>query len=945
MSLTGAFLAVFIQQWAQSYLQATGERHCPKDQARIRIFRADGLDKLDLNRVTRAVPILIHVSLFLFFSGLPVFLFNVNRTVFNVAVTWLGLCVVGYTCFTFMPIFYPNSPYYSPLSSFIWWCITNTRLIVLRLFKNSVRHDSRFCFRWPSLRAMQIAADEFALKQPVGRIDYKALLWMFQTLNEDEEFEQFFDALPSSHGSEALVDAEEELIKPNEEKLSHALIGMMDRTLLSELIPDKVKQRRIVICTKAVGATSLLGRLWTLHRVVCGEWHGFSRSVHFGLRVQDWMDMSDPDPVLAFYAQCAVAVTLSSVQKRDDHWFQLASEQLKKSKTLLRKDFANDDTILLDDVILIIRGTMTTFSGPRGHRSDIHEASSKTLKLICIFDIQNTLADLRHQFCSLWNELVDEAENNADPGFRLLCVMMLKSTRRLYLTLHENTSSSPKAFSSTTDGLHPVLDCVESYPRCKDHTDHPSGPVSELNAPTALVATPTPRLSSPPAAAGYPPYSIIPSPNFPVTPPTGALNPGVPGPYSHSAALLLPDNSRMTPRGEYVPAAMGEAYSQPKESSASEIDKGDAMSSSPASSNDTLSMPCPSIKKARTQKARRPTHELAPLAPGQVHPLSPIMCVSTPAFPGPSATSGQGRLGLAGTTPASASQPGAHVRSAPPESTTSPGIDIVPPSEPPETSPPVLPLHISPMAPRGEDVPAALDEVNSKQCAYVRLAPSEPTSTSFSESQAIDMVTPSQPESPYSATIPTPTPGPAGSTPSIDVSLGPSRTPRTATVSFPGQTPMSGGGGTMPMPSPVVGEGVVTQTTMAISPLDNVLVDAKVTMPSLGAGGAKDMAPVFKFNSFGDFAGFLYHSPHSVVYEEDRYPTALHLFEARKFLYRPDLADRIRQCERVEEVTALSQELREFVQRDWSNVALSTVSNLFSFFSFLPVFRTARVLA
>ncbi|KAF8464196.1 hypothetical protein DFH94DRAFT_640273, partial [Russula ochroleuca] len=79
MSLTGAFLAVFIQQWAQSYLQATGERHCPKDQARIRIFRADGLDKLDLNRVTRAVPILIHVSLFLFFSGLPVFLFNVNR--------------------------------------------------------------------------------------------------------------------------------------------------------------------------------------------------------------------------------------------------------------------------------------------------------------------------------------------------------------------------------------------------------------------------------------------------------------------------------------------------------------------------------------------------------------------------------------------------------------------------------------------------------------------------------------------------------------------------------------------------------------------------------------------------------------------------------------------------------------------------------------------------
>ena len=95
MSLTGALLAVFIQQWAQSYLQATGERLGPKDRARIRAFYWEGLEKLHLHRVTRAVPILIHASLFLFFSGLPVFLFNINRTVFSVAVTWLGFCKAG----------------------------------------------------------------------------------------------------------------------------------------------------------------------------------------------------------------------------------------------------------------------------------------------------------------------------------------------------------------------------------------------------------------------------------------------------------------------------------------------------------------------------------------------------------------------------------------------------------------------------------------------------------------------------------------------------------------------------------------------------------------------------------------------------------------------------------------------------------------------------------
>ena len=114
-----------------------------------------------------------------------------------------------------------------------------------------------------------------------------------------------------------------------------------------------------------------------------------------------------------------------------------------------------------------------------------------------------------------------------------------------------------------------------------------------------------------------------------------------------------------------------------------------------------------------------------------------------------------------------------------------------------------------------------------------------------------------------------------------------------------------------------------------------MLVGANVTMPSppLSAGRAGGMVPVLKFNGHGEFAGLLYHSPHSVMYEEDLYPTALHLFEARKFLdHRPDLADRIRQCKRVEEATAISAEVAEFTRQDWGNVALRTVSNIFSLF-------------
>jgi hypothetical protein len=63
---------------------------------------------------------------------------------------------------------------------------------------------------------------------------------MFRTSSDNDEFEEFFDALPSLCDSETLVDPQKAFIKPNEKIFSHALVGMMDRTLLSDLVPEEV---------------------------------------------------------------------------------------------------------------------------------------------------------------------------------------------------------------------------------------------------------------------------------------------------------------------------------------------------------------------------------------------------------------------------------------------------------------------------------------------------------------------------------------------------------------------------------------------------------------------------------------------------------------------------------------------------------------------------------
>ena len=119
-----------------------------------------------------------------------------------------------------------------------------------------------------------------------------------------------------------------------------------------------------------------------------------------------------------------------------------------------------------------------------------------------------------------------------------------------------------------------------------------------------------------------------------------------------------------------------------------------------------------------------------------------------------------------------------------------------------------------------------------------------------------------------------------------------------------------------------------TPRVVPISTLDlpgSVLV-TNAMAPSLGASA---VSQILKFNGYGEFSGLLYHSPHSVVYQEELYPTALHLFEACKFLdHRPDLADRVRQCECVEDVTVISAGLRVFTRLDWGTVALLIVSKL-----------------
>ncbi|KAN0135091.1 hypothetical protein V8E53_006982, partial [Lactarius tabidus] len=271
ISLTCALLATLLQQWARRYLKITQPRYCLHKRARIRAFFSEGVEKCLLPWTVETLPTLLHISLFLFFAGLVVFLCNVHLTIFKLVLSWVGLCTALYGCITCMPIIRHDSPYYTPLSLPVWHIVTGIRFFVYRFLrwfnKRSVRYRLEDSCRKALVRGMQKTAEETALDSP-QKIDTRTFMWTFDSLDEDHEIEAFFSGLPSFRRSTVVMDPLPRLTKEEKWKLHTALHGLLERTFSSDLLPAPAKYRRAMICAKAVDPRHAPNPVSILHTIL-----------------------------------------------------------------------------------------------------------------------------------------------------------------------------------------------------------------------------------------------------------------------------------------------------------------------------------------------------------------------------------------------------------------------------------------------------------------------------------------------------------------------------------------------------------------------------------------------------------------------------------------------------------------------------------------------------
>ena len=443
ISLTCALMATLLQQWARRYMEVAYPRYSPRKRARIRAFYSEGVEDLHVPWTVEALPALLHISLFLFFAGLAVFLFNVHITIFSVVTAWIGICVFSYGYITFLPIRRKNSPYTGPLSALCSFGITGARHVFFVLFEKSRRNFSS-AIRTVHFfsHSMRETAEVHALKLQRD-IDFRALWWTFESIDEDGELQKFFEGLLRLCSSKAIPNAFRDFIKPHTNMLADELMELMDRTLSSssDLVSESVKLSRINTCTKLIDKTHLFGDWRFLSRVLLGNWHQFLRCVEFGIFAQKRVK-TNPDRVATLFAECSAAVVISNVRERDENWHELVFGQLDNiEKPVLYHYLSNGDSILLANLMFIVRRIVQAYSGSsERQQSDLRRAASKTLKFVCKFKIKTAVPELQQEFFDLWNLLADKAENDERPRVKCITKTILEHTRKLYDALHPGTS-------------------------------------------------------------------------------------------------------------------------------------------------------------------------------------------------------------------------------------------------------------------------------------------------------------------------------------------------------------------------------------------------------------------------------------------------------------------------------------------------------------------------
>ena len=430
----------------------------------MRAYFANGVDKMGIPLAVEGLPTLLHLSLFLFFVGLGIFLFNVHQEMFIFVVSWIGFFSTVYGLITLLPLIRHDSPYNTPLSTpawflygtilyvacifpraiityitvfisvFIWISVfivsklhsfftSNQNLIQIRGDLNRLRNflvrihniwHRRFSRRM--LGSVEKKAEEMAEEQSL-EIDVRILGWTISALGDDDSLEKFFETIPGLFNSKLVKHLEREFPMTHLKTFWQTLDGLMGRTLFSNSVTESTKFRRAIICNDIINMIPC--PINSMRDNLRSYFDQAPLSMERFQTIARWFTHKDHS--VADHARVGVAKSLASMQERDGAWFAIASDMCGLAAQDLRDNISNSkNNVLLATLIYVSRRA-------------IHSHELELVEAVAHFGIRHTLPVLQHDFCALWNELVQEQkkQGNFSIPFRILHLI-----RDHYIALH-----------------------------------------------------------------------------------------------------------------------------------------------------------------------------------------------------------------------------------------------------------------------------------------------------------------------------------------------------------------------------------------------------------------------------------------------------------------------------------------------------------------------------
>ena len=435
--------------------------YSPHKRARIRAFFFDGIDKSHIPWVIEMLPILLHFSIWLFFTGLLIWLCDINYPVFHS----VGLCAIlsalVYMSITLLPIVRPNIPYGAPLSPTIWSIYTGMSYIFFKLlsclvprssflFHNLKRHHRERFFEGFG------KTTEAAAWQLSSKIDVRVLISTLDTIEEDAARAKYLVAIPGFFNSNLVNDLDVHLLEDFRTRFKKSLDGLLDRTFSSLRILESAKSDQLIICLDATHVVlGVDGASQILCDILNGRWKKMLQSVEMGHSLRRWSNSADQQ--YSPFVRGIVAQIIIGAQERDERWISLVVHEFGIPHQLLRGNIDDGDSVLLSVLLYMIRQAIRTGSWTPWILSSLSQ-----------FDIRNTPPKLQYEFCSLWNDIVIEARKN---GADSISILILKEIRHAYIGLHQGTDAAPTTFSNRTYHFDPALAQPSTYRLC-DIPDH-----------------------------------------------------------------------------------------------------------------------------------------------------------------------------------------------------------------------------------------------------------------------------------------------------------------------------------------------------------------------------------------------------------------------------------------------------------------------------------------